>query len=86
MDVDKKITSRVFLVRHGETEWSKGGKHTARTEVPLSEAGEKHVLEARDAFIGPGKLIDPADVNRMYVHRVLPLPSSFHQKATTIKV
>jgi probable phosphoglycerate mutase len=70
MDVDKKITSRVFLVRHGETEWSKGGKHTARTEVPLSEAGEKHVLEARDAFIGPGTLIDPA---------------SFHQKATKIK-
>jgi broad specificity phosphatase PhoE len=65
MDVNKKITSRVFLIRHGETEWSKGGKHTARTDVPLSEAGEKQVLEAREAFIGQGKLIDPADVSLM---------------------
>jgi len=40
--------SEIVVVRHGETEWSAAGRHTSRTDLPLTEAGREKALRLRD--------------------------------------
>ena len=32
----------IYLARHGETAWTLSGQHTGRTDLPLTEAGERN--------------------------------------------
>jgi probable phosphoglycerate mutase len=44
--------SRVWLVRHAETEWSRDMRHTGRTDVPLTEAGREAASALRERLAG----------------------------------
>jgi len=44
--------SEIVLVRHGTTEWSRVGRHTGRTDLPLTPQGESDAAALRPLLAG----------------------------------
>ncbi len=42
----------VYLARHGETAWSISGQHTGRTDLPLTEQGERNARKLGERLAG----------------------------------
>jgi probable phosphoglycerate mutase len=52
--VNDEVMNRteLWLVRHGETDWSAAGKHTGRTDLPLNSTGQLAAKELGERLAG----------------------------------
>ncbi|MGB3168946.1 MAG: histidine phosphatase family protein, partial [Rhodococcus sp. (in: high G+C Gram-positive bacteria)] len=48
-------SGRIVLLRHGQTDWARTGRHTGKTDVPLTNIGEEQAVAA-------GELIGELDL------------------------
>ena len=46
------MVTELWLIRHGETEWSLSGKHTSRTDLPLTAHGRQRAVELGEYLAG----------------------------------
>ncbi|ORY81432.1 histidine phosphatase superfamily [Protomyces lactucae-debilis] len=87
------VNPKVFILRHGQTEWSEIGKRTSFTDLPLTEKGRTLVQRSASTMLGTGKLIDPSKLRKVYVSprlraqetlKLLDLPESVPVETTEL--
>src|SRR5579872_7187027 len=47
-----EVLPEIYLARHGETAWTISHQHTGRTDIPLTERGERNARSLRDRLRG----------------------------------
>lgn len=67
MSDQDEATPRVFIVRHGETEWAKSGRYTGTTDIELTPRGIAQVSSMAVRLVGAGKLVDPSRLAHIFV-------------------
>jgi len=69
---------RLFLIRHGQTEWSQNGRHTGRSDIPLTDHGVSLIRDRAPEIVGSGKLIDPDNLSFIFVSPRRRAHKTFH--------
>jgi probable phosphoglycerate mutase len=59
---------QLWLVRHGETEWSASGQHTSITDLPLTDAGERQAKALQGVLSGVEPALVLCSPRRRAVH------------------
>jgi probable phosphoglycerate mutase len=58
------MAQQVFLIRHGETEWSQTGRHTGRMDVPLTPEGRRRAEAIGRALAGRNLVVWTSPLER----------------------
>ncbi len=46
------MADKIFLIRHGETEWTKSEQHTSTTDIPLTDQGKEEAKKIKGELQG----------------------------------